>query len=199
MVTQQILKPIFLSASVPLPNRNAKYFDTADVVAIRDSVRALASTVIPKTHLVWGGHPAITPLIRYVLDRMNAPLRRHVTLYQSNFFRSFFPDDNFAFEDVKIIQGSVDRESSLREMRTRMILDHRFVAGFFIGGMEGVEDEFDYFRRAHPHALIFPIASTGAAARILYDRMESNTDKRLLDDYAYLALFKSLLKTILGE
>ncbi len=36
---------------------------------------------------------------------------------------------------------------------------------FFIGGMEGVEEEYKMFIRKHPHAIILPIASTGAAAK----------------------------------
>jgi len=34
---------IFLSASIPVIGRNEKYFNTADTIAIRDSVLALAS------------------------------------------------------------------------------------------------------------------------------------------------------------
>ena len=60
------LNQIFLSASIPLPERDPIFYQTADFIAIRDAVRALATIVIPKAHLVWGGHPAITPLIRYV-------------------------------------------------------------------------------------------------------------------------------------
>ena len=55
------VKNIFLSASVPLPER--EYFGTEDVIAIRDSVIALASAVLanPDYHLIWGGHPSVTP------------------------------------------------------------------------------------------------------------------------------------------
>ncbi len=37
---------IFLSASIPDPNRNEKYFNSADISAIRDAVRALATVII---------------------------------------------------------------------------------------------------------------------------------------------------------
>lgn len=39
---------IFLSASIPVIGRNEKYFNTADTIAIRDSVLALASIALPK-------------------------------------------------------------------------------------------------------------------------------------------------------
>jgi len=184
---------IFLSASIPSQERDTKYFATADIVAIRDAVRALATVAIPKTTLVWGGHPAITPLIRYVLSKMNVDLKDHVTLYQSDFFRQFFPEDNFAFENIIIVKENFDREASLIDMRNEMIRGNDFKAGIFIGGMEGVEEEYRIFSDAHPNALILPIASTGGAAKIIYDSLNFKHSSRLETDYAYMALFKSLL------
>jgi hypothetical protein len=184
---------IFLSASIPLEERHKKYFETADVIAIRDAVRALATVVIPKSILVWGGHPAITPLIRYVLNTMQTNVKDHVTLFQSNFFRDKFPEDNQFFENVVIVPEGKDLASSLERMRTEMFTKYDFKAGIFIGGMEGIEDEFNMFRQAHPMALLLPVASTGAAAGIIYNNMTPKPDTRLLTDYAYMALFKSLL------
>lgn len=80
---------IFLSASIPDPKRNEKYYNSADVIAIRDAVRALATIVIPKSYLVWGGHPAISPLIRYVITTMDMNVQNHITLYQSDFSEIF--------------------------------------------------------------------------------------------------------------
>jgi hypothetical protein len=61
---------IFLSASIPLPERHPKYYETADLIAIRDAVIALASIALPNHRIIWGGHPSITPLIYYVIERM---------------------------------------------------------------------------------------------------------------------------------
>lgn len=185
---------IFLSASIPCQERHKKYIETADVIAIRDAVRALATVVIPKSHLVWGGHPAITPLIHYVMRKMNSDLKEHITLYQSNWFKDSFPKDNLFFENVIITPENSDLKTSLLDMRNAMIKDHLYKAGIFIGGMEGVEEEFLLFRELHPNALLLPIASTGAAAKIVYNEYMNNPDSRLLNDYAYMALFKSLLK-----
>jgi len=77
------LKKIFLSASIPLVDRDPKYFNTADNTAIRDAVIALARIVLPKAELVWGGHPSITPLIKLVLEKQQLKVEDHVTLYQS--------------------------------------------------------------------------------------------------------------------
>ena len=89
MATEQM--NIFLSASIPLPERDPKYIGTADVIAIRDSVLALASVVLPQFRLVWGGHPSITPLIAQVLHHFDKEANNHVTLYQSLHFERYFP------------------------------------------------------------------------------------------------------------
>ena len=47
------MKNIFLSASIPLPERHPKYYDSADIIAIRDAVIALASLVIGKHKIIW--------------------------------------------------------------------------------------------------------------------------------------------------
>lgn len=187
------LNKIFLSASIPYAERDRKFYDTADVLAIRDSVRALAAVVIPKAHLVWGGHPAITPLIRHVVQRMTTEWKSHITLYQSKHFEKFFPEDNFAFENIHLTDDYGDIPSSVYNMRKVMLAENKFSAGIFIGGMEGVIDEYKMFREYNPESLTIPVASTGAAARILYNEYQKNKNERLTGDYAYMALFRDLL------
>jgi SLOG cluster3 family len=192
-MAEQHLNKIFLSASIPYPERDKKFYDTADIIAIRDAVRAMATVVIPKAHLIWGGHPSITPLIRFVMEKMNADLKRHVTLYQSAFFEDKFPVDNFSFENIMLTEKRKSSYESLLLMRTRLFSENNFKAAIFIGGMEGVIDEYDLFKLYHPDAIVLPIASTGAAARILFDKLKDNLDKRLLTDYAYMSLFRYIL------
>jgi hypothetical protein len=192
-MAKENLNKIFLSASIPYPERDKKYYDTADIVSIRDAVRALATIVIPKAHLIWGGHPSITPLIRFVMDRMNVNLKEHITLYQSLFFENNFPSDNFAFENIVLTEKTDNRDESLELMRRKLINENDFKVGIFIGGMEGINDEYLMFKQRHPNALILPIASTGAATNILYENQPQNFDIRLKNDYAYMALFRDLL------
>ncbi|WP_313190928.1 hypothetical protein [Sphingobacterium sp.] len=198
-MAEKKLNKIFLSASIPLQDRDPKFYRTADIVAIRDAVKALATVVIPNSILIWGGHPSITPLIRFVMDKMGSDVKKHVTIYQSNFFKDHFIEDNLAFENIKIIDKNIDRDSSLLDMRNAMIIENEFKAGIFIGGMQGVEEEFLMFKNAHPSALLLPIASTGAAARIIYDDQVPNLDIKLKKEYAYMSLFKSMLKNILNN
>ena len=187
------LNKVFLSASIPYPDRDKKFYDTADIVSIRDAVRALATVVIPKAHLIWGGHPSITPLIRFVMDRMNIDLKKHITLYQSLFFEEYFPPDNFAFENIVLAEKRNNRDESLELMRRKLINENDFKVGIFIGGMEGINDEYLMFKEKHPNALVLPIASTGAAAKIIFENQPQIFDIRLNSDYAYMALFRDLL------
>ncbi|OZC01459.1 hypothetical protein [Rubricoccus marinus] len=190
------LTPIFLSASVPDPDRHPRYFETADFVAIREAVRALAAFVLPRARLVWGGHPAITPIIRAVAEAVDLDVQEHVVLYQSDFFRDVFPQDNDAFARIQVTERLATRDESLRLMRDEMLGAYPFSTALFIGGMEGVEDEAELFLRRHPHAAFVPVATTGAAARILYDRHAARLrlSDALADQYAYGALFRDLVR-----
>ena len=193
------MKSIFLSASVPLPERHERYHKTSDVIAIRDAVRALATVVLPYAELHWGGHPSITPLIRVVAQDIGVTDAAHIYLYQSAFFSDVLPTDNAAFERFVLTEavpaGRATREASLARMRQLMIEAARFDAGIFIGGMEGVEDEFDLFRERNPNATLLPIASTGAAAQLIYEREREflNLPEELRTEYSYPTLFRRLI------
>lgn len=189
------MKNIFLSASIPLPGRDPKYVESADIIAIRDAVVALTTVVLPHHRLIWGGHPSITPLIYYVMQRLSLNIQEHVTLYQSLFFKKYFLEDNNQFQNVILTKNTNERESSLLLMRNRMFTESKFAAGVFIGGMEGIEDEYKMFRELHPNTLLLPIASTGAATKIIYDTFfpDNQKNQRLEKDYAYMSLFQDFL------
>ncbi len=185
---------IFLSASIPMPGRDLKYIGTADVIAIRDSVLALTTVLLPKYRLIWGGHPSITALIAYVLKHSEKEANEHVTLYQSKYFERYFPLENESVAHIIITPDLYDREESLKEMRIQMIKGNQFDAAFFIGGMEGVEVEYEMFTKFHPYAKVFPVASTGAAAKKIFDIAPEKYDTRLLTELTYTSLFKDLLQ-----
>lgn len=189
------LKNIFLSASIPVQERHQKYIDTADVIAIRDAVVALVTTVLPHHRIIWGGHPSITPLINYVMQKLELNVQKHVKLYQSLWFADKFPEDNNRFENIIFTEKLDADTSSIELMRNRMLSENEFEAAVFIGGMEGIVDEFKLFKSFHPDALLLPIASTGGATAIVYEELlpVELRNERLLDDYAYSLLFNDLL------
>jgi len=63
--------------------------------------------------------------------------------------------------------GSPHCQKSLAHMRAAMIEATAPVAMVAIGGMEGIEDEFEIFRRLRETAPVYALPSTGGAARIL--------------------------------
>lgn len=189
------LKTIFLSASIPLKERHPKYYETADIIAIRDAVIALTTIVLPKHKLVWGGHPSITPIIYYVMERLNLNIQEHITLYQSKYFEHLFPEDNNKFKNIVLTENTGEIHSSIGLMRKQMFSENDFSAGIFIGGMDGIEDEFNMLKEFNPNAILLPVASTGAASLIAYNDLlpEYLKDARLINDYGYLSLFQELL------
>jgi hypothetical protein len=187
---------VFLSASVPLSSRNREFFDTADVIAIRDAIRALTMVVVEQhLQLVFGGHPAISPMIRMQIAQTGTPVGDRVVMFQSRYFEREFPQDNSAFERVELVAAvQNDREASLLRMREAM-LTGQFIVGIFIGGMEGVEEEYRMFLNSQSGIPAFPIASTGAAAAKLFD---ADPDLRrehpeLRDEISYLSLMRHLI------
>ena len=202
------MNPVFLSASVPydkpdVPGNDA-YVKKADPVAIRDAVIALLEVVLPRTELYFGGHPAITPMVRRVAERRK--LLDRVKNYQSAWFLEEFPADNDYFPHLIVTRRGDSLTDSLRIMRNRMLRmlapgdadDHPpkrpFSAAFFIGGMKGIKDELGLFREIHGDAPpCFPIASTGGASRDLLDDAPGPWRGPLLSDSNYVPLFRSLL------
>lgn len=216
------IKNIFLSASIPLAERDASFFKTADVIAIRDAIIALTTVLLPKHRIIWGGHPSITPLINYVMEWMaesqlkknedfkglsiekkkeqlekhlKLEMQQHVKLYQSLYFKDKFPPDNERFKNIEFTDNTGDIPSSIQHMRERMFRENDFFAAVFIGGMDGIIVEYDMFRKQHPKALLVPIASTGAASKIVYDNYleDKFKNERLEKDYGYMSLFQKFL------
>jgi hypothetical protein len=199
------LNAVFLSASVPDPLRDEKYFTTGDTVAIRDAVIALLMVVLPRGRLVFGGHPAITPMVKWVADQLGAFDR--VRMFQSDFFRDRYLRDLELFRYKEIEAAPGDREESLRRMRMAMIESEPFSAAFFIGGMEGVEAEYELLKDHKSRVPRFPVYTTGGAARILWTKERSLAAEnpnlrevhgpeldRLRGDTSYVGLFTNLLE-----
>lgn len=59
MAEKKQVKNIFLSASVPKPG--GEFYGTENMIAIRETVVALASAVLanPEYHLIWGSGGAV--------------------------------------------------------------------------------------------------------------------------------------------
>lgn len=190
---------IFLSAGVPDPLRGPEYAATADTVAITSAVSALVYVTLGRRLLVWGGHPAITPMVRVVAEALGVEYGDWVKLYQTRHFEADFPEDNARFKNVTLsddVDG--DRQKSLLAMRERMFSEHSFRAAVFIGGMGGIVEEFELFQKLQPQARTIPVVSTGGATLKLVEKMPV-TCPDLSDDMDYVALFHRHLDISIKE
>jgi len=131
-------------------------------------------------------------MIWAICEDLGVEYSNAVVLYQSRFFEGSYPDENSRFRNVVYVDAVPgDRERSLKRMREAMLSRKDLIAAVFIGGMEGVEREFEMFRLFHPKGVVCPVASPGGAARDLAIRMGPPPGSSL-DDVDYARVFGSL-------
>lgn len=160
------MKEIFLSASVPEPGRGT-FYETADPFLIQFAVRELITVCLGRRRLVWGGHPSITPMVNAVCRDFGLEVEAPVLLYQSMYFKDRFPEDNRYFQTVLVDGVEENRANSLALLRTAM-LSRPIEAAVFIGGMEGIFQEYEIFRSLHgPAVTVLALGAPGGAARQL--------------------------------
>lgn len=157
---------IFLSASVPSREPFASDCRPQEIQA---AVNALAQVALGRRKLVWGGHPAITPLLWAAAQSFGVEYASAVHLFQSSYFKDEdFPKENKHFANVTYVDAvDDDLQKSLAAMRQEMLQSEPFEAAVFIGGMEGIFDENGMFEKLCPGAKRVPLAITGGASRQL--------------------------------
>jgi SLOG cluster3 family len=192
-------KTVFLSASVPNEKRADRYNRIEDAAfEIEQAVISLARAVFSEGgRLVFGGHPAISPLVAMVVGEYREPRFAEsaeerqevpVEIYQSRAFEGYLPDDTLLMYrlgyaaihwvdavgderfDPDAPAENVQCRNSLRRMRETMLEASHPDAMVCIGGMEGLEDEVAL---AIDRGRLFPIyvlERTGGAAALLRAR-----------------------------
>lgn len=164
---------IFLSASVPVVGRR-DFYKTADPFLIQLAVRELVILMMRSgKKLVWGGHPAITPMVWAVCEDLNVEYAESVILYQTSFFEDQFPEENARFSNVVYVEASGTRDTSLASMRRAMIGRPNIEGAVFIGGMEGLFEELSLFLELHPGKPAVPVLATGGASLELAERLNA--------------------------
>ena len=165
------MNAVFLSASVPVAGRG-NYYETANPFLIQTAVREFVTTALGRRLIVWGGHPAITPMVWAVCEDLGVEFAKSVVLYQSRFFQDVFPEENKRFGNVVYVDAaSGDREASLYRMREAMLSRKDLEAGVFVGGMEGILAEYDIFLRFHSKAKVLTVPAAGGAALQLAEKL----------------------------
>jgi hypothetical protein len=146
-----MIAPVFLSASEPDPKRSKEYWDSAKLLDLREAVLAFCAHTLPHFPVVFGGHPAITPLVRSMAERiafdtrLEGPVRQVATLprpvvlmFQSGLFVMRPPSPDEAITEPLDRKGEAThtpgygwRNASLLLMRYQMLgrpIDMRFRA-----------------------------------------------------------------------
>jgi len=185
------MNPIFLSASIP--EQGEPGVPEADPLLIHAAIRAFLALVLGRRHIVWGGHPSITPMVHAACSDLGLEYLDCVTLYQSLFFKDVFPADNEHFDNIVYIPEGADLETSLNALRQAIFIENDFDGAVFIGGKKGVEDEYILLQNLQPHAVLVPIHAPGGTASDLALRAGYQPDA---DEYA--TDFTSLLIERLG-
>lgn len=183
------MKEIFLSASVPEQGRG-NFHETADPFLIQFAVRELITVCLGRRRIVWGGHPSITPMVHAVCKDFGMEFVPPVLLYQSKFFENRFPEDNHYFETILVDAAPGDLSGSLVELRKAM-LSRPIETAVFVGGMEGIFQEFEIFQALHgPNERVLALGAPGGAARQLAEsRMPHGKFDRDLDRIDFARLF----------
>lgn len=176
---------------------------------IDEAVIGLArSTFENDGHLIFGGHPSISHLIAMVApeftvnrdaESSSRPEEREklITLFQSRAFEDDLPNEseplfNLGYSNIvwteavdgeKFDPNVKDKpqcENSLKLMRETMFRQ-KIDAFVCIGGMEGIEKEFELFREVHPTKPIYLFKTTGGASRILANEFGESETIRIPD------------------
>lgn len=184
------MRAIFLSASVP--SAGSSFAETADPFLIQFAVRELIATIVGRRLLIWGGHPAITPMIWSACESLDVDYQTTVELYQSQYFEGQYPEETRQFANVHYVDAVPnDREASLLKMRTEMLSRHELEAAVFIGGMTGIAAEYKLFRALHPEAKTLAVPAPGGAARVL--AKQEGIPEAKLNDLDFTVLFHQAL------
>lgn len=156
------MNSIFLSASIP--DDDEPGIPEVDPLLVHAAIRAFLALTLGRRHIVWGGHPSITPMVHAACLDLGLEYTECVTLYQSLFFKDVFPEDNEHFENIVYVPEEIDFDTSVHALRKTMFEKNDFHAAIFIGGKKGVEDEFNLLHTLQPHAVLIPLHAPGGAA-----------------------------------
>jgi hypothetical protein len=194
---------VFLSTSIPDPTRWSGY---ADPLEITDAVVAFARACLTGgLKVVTAAHPTIAPLLLYVAAELPSEHAARVVIYQSELFDDVLPPATrrFAEEGIGQVVWTLAEpgeepvpgrwNESLRRMRIQMLDESMPAAAAFVGGMNGIADEFDLFGELRPQAPVYPLAGPGGEARRLLEEMTEPPLSELRDGRVYPTVWNRVL------
>jgi len=202
-------KTVFVSASIPDPVR---WTGQVDPLEITDAVVSMARVFLTAgANLVTAAHPTIAPLLLYVAAELPPEYGQQIITYQSDLFEDVLPPATRRFQDEKIGRfvwtPAAPNErpepghwhESLAIMRREMLEQSCPSAAVFVGGMEGIRDEFALFADLCPHAPTYPIGRPGGEARTLAEVSDLPIHAELSESAIYPALWRHVIADLRGH
>lgn len=192
---------VFVSASIPDPDRWTGEFDPSQ---IRDAIVSMSREVLAAGgRIVTAAHPTVAPMLLYVAAEVvdGSPQRPPVSVYQSGLFELILPAETQRFREsglcdfkfVEAVAGETaepsNRSKSLRRMRREMLEETQPNAAIFVGGMEGIREEWQQVSELVPSCLRYAFGRPGGEAATLRARPASALSRQLQESdlYPYLA------------
>ncbi len=124
-------------------------------------------------------------MVRAVCHDFGLEFEAHVVLYQSSFLEGQFPAENSFFQTV-ITDSIKDGLIASLTILMHAMLARPVEAAVFIGGMEGIFEEYEIYRREHGEdANVLALGVSGGAARKLAERAKNHDLDRI--DFARFA------------
>lgn len=196
-------------------------------IQIEEAVIGLARNIFQAGgKIIFGGHPSISPLVAMVATefrlnkeienmKRNEEQEKPITIFQSCAYEKVIPKETTGLftlgyssivwtdaVDGEVfnpkIQGKPQCEKSLALMRSQMMKGN-VDALVCLGGMEGVEQEFEMFRELHRRKPIFLLSSTGGATKILATEFSNDNFVRVIDNIEYQKPIREKIKGAEGD
>jgi hypothetical protein len=218
MPSEDTSRAILLAASYP----PREYKSKADSHEIAAAVKALAGAIFHQGWtLVFGGHPAVSPLILMIAREYGQ--KNRVVIYQSlYFFHHIGPATRALTEEGfgKIEFVANDRTEtpppperpvdptkcpkSLTALRERMVSHPGIMGLVLVGGDTGLRQELDVFSKRHNHLPVIPIGAPGGIARELLSEtrakgLEPRVFQSLHDSRNYLTLCTRIVRYLAAQ
>jgi hypothetical protein len=201
---------VFLSGSIPDPSR---WVGPYDAFEITDAVVAAVQAILTASgSIVCAVHPTIAPLLLNVASQfpLGSADEPTVLVYQSRHFEQALVAETRQMERTEGlgrivwtpsahgVDESARRQDSLSIMRRLMLEETHPVAAVFVGGMEGVIQEFEMFELLYPDRSKYPVAAPGGAAAQLIERLTSPLREGLSTSNIYPTLMQAIVDDVVS-
>lgn len=180
------MKKLFLSTSIP--SENSPFNQDFDIVAYRDSIIKLTEYCVKNDiHIVTCIHGEPIDLITQTLKKLEVNIKDYLTVVHSSFFTKEKSNDY-----LKVIETSADNVTkALAELRKTVFMENDFDYALFVGGMQGVIDEFEYL--IDTNIKLVRISNVGGGAAKL-PKNHNIIDEDLIDNFKFANVFGNVLK-----